>query len=139
MPPKQTSAIRSSFSRKVFYPRSQLAVGIIETDRQPAIAASLHHGCRVDPHRLEALALEHLEHPFRMRAIPRFHGDVELGALSRHVEEESAVLNRKNIDAELSKPGGNLTEHAGLVGDGQPEGDDAVLALEFPHHDRGED
>ena len=49
------------------------------------------------------------------------------------------MLDLENVGAELAEPGGDLPEHAGPVGDGQAERDDAVLALELAHHHRGQD
>src|SRR5262249_57775379 len=90
------------------------------------------------PHRLKALALEHLEDLLPMRPVARLHRDVELGDLCRHIEEEPPMLDPEDVGAELAEPVGDLPEHAGLVGDGQPEGYDAALALELAHHDGGE-
>src|SRR5229473_1803284 len=99
-PPKQTSAMRSSFSRK----------------------ASLHRGRGVDPHRLVAFRLQRLENLLPMGLAAGFH---------RHVEKEPAMVDLENVGAELAEPSGDLPEHAGPVGDGQPEGDDAVLSFEL--------
>ena len=62
-----------------------------------------------------------------------------LRALGRHVEEQPAVIDLEDIGAERAEPRRDLPEHAGPVGNGEAERDDAVLALEFAHHDRGED
>src|SRR5262249_32462116 len=110
-----------------------------ESSDRKRFAPSFHHGCCIDPDRLETFALEGLEDLLAMRAIACLYGDVELRTLRRHVEEQAAVFDSENISAELSQPGGNVAEHARLVGYRQAEGDDAILALEFAHHDRGED
>ena len=73
-----------------------------------------------------------------MRAVARLDGDVELGALGRHVEKQPAVVDFQDVDAKLPEPGRDLAEHAGPVRDRQAERDDAVLALELAHHDRRE-
>src|SRR5262245_14474346 len=143
IPPKQTSAMRSSFSRKTLVPSVQALrapAAIIKGERAGLehLVPSFHHGCGIDPYRLEALALERLEDLLPVRTIARFHRNVDLGALRRHVEEQPAVLYAENVGAKLAQSGRNVPEHAGLIRDGQPEGDDAIPALEFAHHDRGE-
>src|ERR1700747_1109228 len=143
MPPKQTSAMRSFFSRKTSRARRGPFARTLESCREKAATKSiscrsLHHGCGIDPHRLEAVIREDLEDVLPMRSVARFHRDVELGALGRHVEEEPVVLHAENVGAELAEPGGDLPEHSRLVGDGQPEGDDAAFALELAHHHGGE-
>src|SRR5216684_7572856 len=115
-PPKQTSAMRSSFSRKM----------------------SLHRGRGVDPHRLVAFRLQRVENLLPLDLAAGFHRDVELGSLGRHVEKEPAMVDLENVGAELAEPSGDLPEHAGPVGEGQPEGDDAVLSFELAHHDGSE-
>src|SRR5262249_9329587 len=103
------------------------------------VLPSFHHSRSIDPYRLETIALERLENLLAVRATARFHCDVELGAFRRHVEEQAAVLDCENVGAEPAQPRGDLPEHAGLVGNGQPKGDDAIFALEFAHHDRRQD
>jgi hypothetical protein len=73
-----------------------------------------------------------------MHGVARLDGDVELGPLGRHVEEQPAMLDLEDIGAELAQPSGDLAQHAGPVGNGEAERHDAVLALEFAHHDGGE-
>ena len=51
-----------------------------------------------------------------MRPVARFHRDVELGALGRHVEEEPAVLDSENVGTELAEPGSNLPSTPGWSG-----------------------
>src|SRR5262249_32896700 len=105
-----------------------------ESSDRKHFAPSFHHGCCVDPDRLETFALKGLEDLLAMQAIARLYRDVELCALRRHVKEQPAVFDTENIGCELSQPGCNVAEHARLVGDGQAEGGDPVLALEFAHH-----
>src|SRR5258708_16086299 len=140
IPPKQTSAMRSSFSRKTYHPRCGRFARSLESCREKAAiksisCRSLHHGRGIDPHRLEAVIREDLEDVLSMRPVARFHRDVELGALGRHVEEEPAVPHAENVGAELAEPGGDLAEHPRLVRDVQPtvHTPSFALALSPPH------
>src|SRR6185437_4647624 len=47
-----------------------------------------------------------------MRGVTRLDGDVELGALGRHVEQQPAVIDLKDIGAEFAEPGRDDAEHA---------------------------
>src|SRR6266508_4638609 len=73
----------------------------------------LHRGRGIDPYRLVALRLQCLENPPSMRPVARFHRDVQLGALRRHVEEQPAMVDLENVGAELPQPRRELSQHAG--------------------------
>jgi hypothetical protein len=49
------------------------------------------------------------------------------------------VIDFENVGTEASQRRRNLAEQPRTVGDGQAERDDAVVAFEFAHHDRGQD
>src|SRR5262245_46759479 len=74
-----------------------------------------------------------------MGSVAGFDGDVEFGPFGRLVEEQPVVIDLENVGAELAEPRGDLPKHAGSVRDRETEGDDALLALKLPHHDRGQD
>src|ERR1700694_1159525 len=73
-----------------------------------------------------------------MHAVACLYRDIETGAFGRHVEKKPLVIHLENICAELAQAGRDLTKHARLVGNGEPEGNDMVLAFELAHHDGGE-
>src|SRR5215813_8158603 len=74
-PPKQTSAIRSSFSRIV----------------------SIHGGGGFDPLRLVAALLEGGQDGVGMGAVARFHRDIDARPLGRHVEEQPLVVDLEDV------------------------------------------
>src|SRR5687767_9275389 len=100
---------------------------------------SLHRAGGVDPGWLITFRLQRREDNLAVRAISRLYRHVELGAPGGHIEEQTVVIDLQDIGPELAEPGRDLTEHPGSVRDGQPERDDAVLALELTHHDRRQD
>src|SRR5262249_58667709 len=102
-----------------------------ESSDRKRFAPSFHHGCCIDPDRLETFALEGLEDLLAMRAIACLYGDVELRTLRRHVEEQAAVFDSENISAELSQPGGNVAEHARLPPYRPPQRAHPVLPPDF--------
>ena len=65
------------------------------------------------------------------------HGDVDAGALRRHVEHGAVVIDVEDVAAGLGDGAGDLGEHAGAVADDHADGDDLLLAGELAHHDRG--
>src|SRR5688572_17851402 len=97
--------------------------------------ALLHRGPGLDAHGFIALPLEHREDLVGMRTTTRLHGDVELRALGRNVEEPAAVIDLKDVDAEIAEQRRDLPEHTGAVRDRQPERNDAAFAFELAHHD----
>src|SRR5262249_40583445 len=116
-PPKQTSAMRSSFSR----------------------IDSIHGGGGFDALRLVAPMLEGRQDGVGMAAVVRLHRNVEARALGRDVEKQPLVIDLENVGAELAKPRRDVAEHAGAIRNGETERHDAIVALELAHHDGGED
>ncbi len=49
------------------------------------------------------------------------------------------MVDLEDIGVERAEPGRNHAQYARPVGNGEAERDDALLALQFAHHDRGED
>src|SRR5262245_26055239 len=106
-PPKQTSAMRSSFSRIV----------------------SIHGGGGLDALRLVAAMLKGGEDGVGMGAVARFHRNVDARALGRHVEKQPLVIDLEDVGAKLAEPRCDVSEHAGAIRNGEAERDDAVVAL----------
>src|SRR3974390_282044 len=99
---------------------------------------SLHRRAGLDSHGLQSVGVHRGDNLLRVRAVARLDGDVELGPFRRHVQKQPAVSNFQNVGAEFAETARDLTEHARPVGNGQPEANDAAVALELAHHDRGE-
>src|SRR5262245_11230526 len=132
-PPKQTSAMRSSFSRTTpALNQGDSATPTGSCRENAGIGRArplLDCRCGIDPGRLVTLRLQGLKYLLPVRLVAGLDRDVELGAFRRHVQEQPPVLDLENVGAELAEPGGDMPEHAGPVGDGQAKRDDAVLAL----------
>src|SRR6202790_2858263 len=91
------------------------------------------------PHRLVTVVRQSAKNFLGVGAVSRLHGHVELGALGRNVEEQAGMIDAENIGAELAQPARDLAQNPGPVGDGQTERYNAVIPLQFAHHDGSKD
>src|SRR5580704_7044835 len=107
--------------------------------RQAWRTLSIHRRARIDALRRVAVGLERGEDRVGMGAVAGLDRHVEARPLGRYVEEQPLVIDREDVRPQRTKARGDDAEHAGPVGNGEAERDDAVLALEPAHHDRGED
>jgi len=85
---------------------------------------------------LEAFGLEFGDGLQGMRLVLGLDHEIESGASRGHVEQRAAVEDLQNIRPRSAKNGGDPAEHAGLIGDGEPERNNFSVTLE-PAHDNG--
>ena len=52
-------------------------------------------------HGLVAVGGERAKNVLGVKGVARLHGDIELGALGRHVEKQAMVIDRQDIGAKL--------------------------------------
>ena len=64
---------------------------------------SFQRGATFHAHRLITVGGKRAENFFRVGAVARLHGDVELGSLGRHVEKQAVMIDAQNVGAEFAE------------------------------------
>src|ERR1700674_1490180 len=86
--------------------------------RNPVARMSLQCRAAFPPPRPITVVPQRAKNLLGVQAVPRFHGDVELGALGRNVEEQPMMFDAENIGAKLAEPACDLPQNSGPIGDG---------------------